>query len=152
MSDPVQRRWSLWPWITLVVAGLFVATVAAVISNAARSPGGVRPVATEPPQTVTETVTKTVTATVTVTVSPSAPATPAAEFGDGSHVVGLNVAPGAYRTAGPSGTNASGCYWARRKGNGSGVVEFGVVSGPGTITVNAGELVESDGCQVWTKS
>ena len=41
-------------------------------------------------------------------VKDTAPATPAAEFGDGTYAVAVHIAPGKYRSNG-SGT----CYWAR---------------------------------------
>ncbi len=34
---------------------------------------------------------------------------------------------------------------------GGGVIDNGVINGPGTLTINANELVETAGCQPWQK-
>jgi hypothetical protein len=79
-------------------------------------------IVTPPPATVTastpvpgETATVTTTATVvhtapavTVTAPPPPPAT--AFAGNGVYLVGKDVQPGTYRSAGPDGSNPVGCY------------------------------------------
>jgi hypothetical protein len=53
----------------------------------------------------------TVTRTVTVTLTPPPPpGQPKTTFGDGLYQVGIDIAPGVYRSAG-----GTGCYWARLK-------------------------------------
>jgi hypothetical protein len=153
MSAPDQRPWPLWPWVALAAGGLIVATTAAILSGVARSAGSADPKPTQTVQ-VTQTVATTVTRVVTPSPAPPAaePVGPAAEFDDGQHVVAVDVVPGVYQTAGPSGANADRCYWARKKAAGSNVIEYGVFSRGGTITVNAGELIETVGCQRFTKA
>jgi hypothetical protein len=142
-----QPKWPLWPWVVLTVAGIATTAVAAVVGTAANSDQD----SAEPPQRVTVTATQfqTTTVNVTVTVAPP-PETPAAALLDGIHKVGTEVQPGVYQTTGPSGTNAGGCYWTRTDGTG-GIIDNGVISGPGTLTIHDSELVETAGCQPWQK-
>jgi hypothetical protein len=142
-----QRRWPLWPWLVLTVAGLVVTVTAAIVGTATSSESA----ADQPPSRVTVTATQFLTTSVNVTVTvPPPPAVPAAALLDGIHEVGVDVQPGVYQTTGPSGTNAGGCYWTRTDGEG-GLIDNGVISGPGTLTINANELVETAGCQPWQK-
>lgn len=72
--------------------------------------------------------------------------------GDGTFVVGTEVQPGTYRTAGPNGFN---CYYARMadtSGELTSVITNGNASGPTTITIAEGDgAFQSSGCQTWTK-
>ena len=142
-----DHRWPRWPWLVLTVAGVVVTVVAAIVGTATSG----NDAAESPPTTVTITAThfQTSTVKVTVTVAPP-PEVPATALLDGIHTVGPEVQPGVYQTTGPSGTNAGGCYWTRTDGSG-GVIENGVLTGPGTLTVNLNELVETAGCQPWQK-
>jgi hypothetical protein len=142
-----QPRWPLWPWVVLTVAGVAVTAVAAVVGTAARSDE----TAEQPPVRITVTATQFQTTTLNVTVTvPAPPATPAAALLDGVHRVGPEVQPGVYQTTGPSGTNEGGCYWSRSDNEG-GLLENGVLNGPGTLTIKQNELVETAGCQPWQK-
>jgi hypothetical protein len=142
-----QPRWPLWPWVVLTAAGVLVTVGAAVVGSLTSGERG----AEQPPVRVTVTATQFQTTTVKVTVTvPSPPAQPGKALLDGIHRVGVEVEAGVYQTIGPSGTNAGGCYWTRTD-NGGGVIANGVVNGPGTLTVEADELVETAGCQPWQK-
>jgi len=142
-----DHRWPMWPWLVLTVAGVVVTVVAAIVGTAASTdPGANSPLARI---TVTATQFQTSTVRVTVTVAPP-PDVPATTLLDGIHTVGVEVEPGIYQTTGPSGTNAGGCYWTRSDGE-SGVIENGVITGPGTLTIALNELVETAGCQPWQK-
>lgn len=142
-----QHRWPVWPWVVLTVAGVVVTAVAAVVGTAATTGQA----GDEPPTRVTVTATEFQTTTVNVTVTvPPPPAEPATALLDGIHRVGIEVQPGVYQTTGPSGTNAGGCYWTRTDGGG-GLIDNGVINGPGTLTINLNELVETAGCQPWQK-
>jgi hypothetical protein len=138
----------LWPWLVLTVAGVVVTAVAAIVGTATSSDRTADP-GTPTRVTVTATQFQTSTVTATVTVAPP-PETPAAALLDGLHEVGTEVQAGIYQTTGPSGTNAGGCYWTRTDAAG-GIIDNGVLGGPGTITVFAEELVETAGCQPWLK-
>jgi hypothetical protein len=142
-----QQRWPLWPWLVLTVAGVVVTAVAAIVGTAASTERAANP---DPIRvTVTATQFQTSTVEVTVTVAPP-PATPATALLDGLHEVGVEVQPGVYQTTGPSGANAGGCYWTRTDTAG-GIIDNGVLTGPGTITVHRNEVVETAGCQPWQK-
>jgi hypothetical protein len=99
-----------------------------------------------------ETETKTVRVEATKTASASAqPA--AAGIPEGTHVVGRDVEPGEYRTAGPLGRRS--CYWARLSattGAFEAILANGNTEGPTTVTILAGDRAfETSGCQGWTK-
>ena len=142
-----DRRWPVWPWLVLTVAGVVVTVVAAIVGAAANSDDAADSASTR--VTVTATQFQTSTVQVTVTVAPP-PEIPATTLLDGIHTVGADVQAGIYQTTGPSGTNAGGCYWTRSDGEG-GLIENGVITGPGTLTVSLNELVETAGCQPWQK-
>jgi hypothetical protein len=99
----------------------------------------------ETPDTVTETVEgESDTVTVTKTVEPKAATTIP---GDGTFLVGEDIRPGTYRTAGGS------CYWARLKGT-SGelddVIANGNVTGPTTVTIApSDDAFQTSGCEDW---
>ncbi|WP_033104843.1 hypothetical protein [Microbacterium profundi] len=72
-------------------------------------------------------------------------------FGGGVRLVGTNTAAGVYST----GEIASGmCYYVWKTGTGSdaGIVDNNIVkSGTATVTLNDGDVFESNGCGTWTK-
>lgn len=148
MSTPTQHKWPWWPWAVLTAAGVAITAVAAIVGTATSTDGGE---AEQLPTrvTVTATVFDTTTVKVTVTVAPP-PDQPGRALLDGIHRVGAEVEPGIYQTVGPSGTNEGGCYWTRTD-SGGGVIDNGVITGPGTLTIAANELVETVGCQPWQK-
>ena len=147
MTTTSDHRWPWWPWLALTVAGVVVTVVAAIVGSAASTSESAD---TSPIRvTVTATQVQTSTVKVTVTVAPP-PEVPATALLDGIHTVGPDVQPGIYQTTGPSGTNAGGCYWTRTDGGG-GLIENGVITGPGTLTVTLNELVETAGCEPWQK-
>jgi hypothetical protein len=69
--------------------------------------------------------------------------------GDGLFVVGLDIKPGVYRTAGPASRDSG--YFALLKSTSTrDVVDFSTVKGPATITVGPGiKAVKVSGCQPW---
>lgn len=74
--------------------------------------------------------------------------------GDGRHVVGVDVAPGTYRSAGPP-SGDGGCSWSRRTTSSRGteaVVASGVSRGPATVTIRRGDTAfVTRGCAPWTR-
>jgi hypothetical protein len=72
----------------------------------------------------------------------------ASQFSDGMHVVGTDVQPGTYSIA--SSTN---CYYVFKDGTGSGakILDNDIVSGPVTLTLKSGDVLETNRCGVWTK-
>ncbi|MEV5987010.1 hypothetical protein AB0L85_18620 [Streptomyces sp. NPDC052051] len=95
------------------------------------------------------TVTKTVTAKPKATHAPG----PADSFsGEGEYVVGEDIKPGTYKTAGPEG--GFGCYWERAKdasGEFGSIIANNNLQGPGRVTLNNGEYFKTNRCQEWKK-
>lgn len=146
-EQPAKRRWPIWPWLVLAVAGAVVTAVAAIFGTVStEDTDGTRPVAGQTTLTVLQVETSTVTATVTVAAPPAGPAV---QLVNGLHQVGVNVVPGTFRTPGPDGSNGGGCYWTRSSTTTGDLVDNGVLSGQGTITIGEDELVEIAGCQPW---
>jgi ABC-type Fe3+-hydroxamate transport system substrate-binding protein len=123
-----------------------------------------------PTQTVTVTATETATyiatptATIThqvqvkvpvpgptKTVTKSVPQT-YTTLSDGTYVVGTDIQPGVYKTAGPgSSAIANTCYWAVLNSlNTTDIADNGNISGPTTIQVDGKALELSGGC-TWAK-
>lgn len=149
-----DRQWSGWPWVAAGMAALaLVMLIAVVAGTSARETASAAQPEPLVAETVTSVVTKTKTETVTVTsevtVTPPPPPGPAVEFTEGALEVGVDVQPGKYKSAGPAGGL---CYWARKSNDGTKIIDNGIVEGPGTITIRAGELIETTGCQTWVKA
>lgn len=91
----------------------------------------------------------------TVPAPPASPAFPAAlttTFGEGRFVVGTDIAPGTYRTTGPSGH--LDCYWERLKDTGGtdSIIANNLGRGPATVTIdNSDGAFQTRWCNTWTK-
>ncbi len=71
--------------------------------------------------------------------------------GDGLFVVGLDIRPGVYRTAGPT-TGHNGYFALLKSTNTDDIVNNGAVRGPATITVGPPvKAVEVSHCQPWRR-
>lgn len=71
--------------------------------------------------------------------------------GDGLFVVGLDIRPGVYRTAGAA-AGGDGYFALLKSTNTDDIVDNGSVKGPMTITVGPGvKAVEVSGCQPWRR-
>ena len=86
--------------------------------------------------------------------APAPPPGPADNFYSGTHVVGVDIEPGTYRTTGPVGDGL--CYWARLKdtsGDFEAIITNGLPEGPATVTIKASDgAFETSGCGQWTKT
>ena len=119
-----------------------------------------------PAPTVTVTVTQTVAAAaapaVTVTAA-AAPAEPAKESapapgdsfdGSGTYLVGDDIQPGTYKTAGPGSLGL--CYWERAKDSSGGfesIIANENLRGQGVVTIKSSDKVfKTTGCQAWVKA
>jgi len=75
--------------------------------------------------------------------------------GDGTFVVGSEIAAGTYRTAGPADAAMPNCYWARlsnTSGSLDAIVANGNSAGPTTVTISATDKAfETNGCQGWVR-
>jgi hypothetical protein len=87
--------------------------------------------------------------------APAAPSGPAAQVSDGNYEVGVDIAAGRYKTAGPGGNGALDiCYWQRTKddsGDFDSIISNDLFKGPGSVTVKKGEFVKLTGGCTWTK-
>jgi hypothetical protein len=74
----------------------------------------------------------------------------ATSFGDGKYAVGIDIAPGTYRTKG-----GDGCYWDREKnltGGLDGILANDNAVGPTVVTIQASDIgFKTDGCGTWSK-
>ena len=78
-----------------------------------------------------------------------APAGPKTTFGDGTYLVGTDIAPGSYKTTGPRPSTVPNCYWARMKndsGSLNSIIANDNTEGATRITVNNGEYLMVGGC------
>jgi hypothetical protein len=70
-------------------------------------------------------------------------------------VVGVDIQPGPYRTAGPA-TASDVCYWARMKsasGRLADVITAGMPTGPATVTILATDKAfQTGGCAEWARA
>jgi hypothetical protein len=124
---------------------------AVTVTKTASARGGDKP---EPAATVT----KKVTVTPKAPKSPKPAKKPGAATtveGDGQYLVGEDMQPGTYKTAGPDKSGLiDNCYWARTKdasGEFDAIIANANLQGQGRVTVNKGEYFETTGCQEWTR-
>jgi hypothetical protein len=82
--------------------------------------------------------------------TPTAPA-PMTTFGDGSYVIGPDVAPGTYHTDGLVAGSTTPCTWERDADTeGKTVLAHDSVTGPTTVVILAGDGgFKTNGCQPW---
>ncbi|GBE68105.1 hypothetical protein MFM001_45670 [Mycobacterium sp. MFM001] len=72
---------------------------------------------------------------------------------DGKYVVGTDIAPGVYTSAGP--VNKGACYWKRLGAgdNGSEILDSAMTKKPQVVQIEASDKAfKTDGCQPWQKN
>lgn len=67
-------------------------------------------------------------------------------FGDGVYLVGTDVPPGSYLARG-----GGDCYWARLEDGSQDIIDNHIGTGQVRVTINAGELFETQGCGTWRR-
>jgi hypothetical protein len=164
--QPEPRR--RWPFavggllLGLLIGGAGAATASTTATTQAGAPVSAPTTVTvtapaPPPETVTVTAPAPAPETVTVQAAPPpapapSPAEPATGIGDGVWEVGVDVAPGKYKT---TGTNSFSCYYARLKSNDGSlgdIIDNNLSEGPMTVTIKGSDgYFESTGCNDWTK-
>ncbi len=144
------RKPRKWPWVLGIL-------VAFGLGAAVGSSGSSTPTASAPsPATVTQTVPGAPSASANPTpAAQAAAAGPKTSFGDGTYLVGTDIAPGSYRTTGPRADSPlPNCYFARAKddsGSISSIEQNDNTQGAARVTVKNGEYLTITGCD-WTKS
>lgn len=135
---------NLWDAVWLCVAG------ASALGPSAPPPA---PTATAlPPAAPTAAATPPPPPSPTATALPTQPPSPgpAASFGDGTFIVGVDIAPGTYRAPNTS----AGCYWERLSGFGGefgDIIANGFTDDPEVVTIAATDAgFSSDDCGLWT--
>jgi ABC-type Fe3+-hydroxamate transport system substrate-binding protein len=139
-----------------------LAVVLAACSSQAAKPATTQTVTVTATETATYIATPTATIThqvqvkvpvpgPTKTVTKSVPQT-YTTLGDGTYVVGTDIQPGIYKTAGPGSSGVpSQCYWAVLNSlNTTDIADNGNIDGPTTIQVNGKALELNGGC-TWAK-
>ncbi|MFB9730140.1 hypothetical protein [Haloechinothrix salitolerans] len=73
--------------------------------------------------------------------------------GDGVYVVGEDVKAGTYKTSGPAGGSIDMCYYAFRRGTGSdaALIDNNIVRGQATVTLQPGQVFETQSCSEWKR-
>lgn len=88
-------------------------------------------------------------------VAPAAPAGPVTSFGEGTYVVGTDIAAGTYRSTGPVSGGLGICYWERDKdtsGEFSSIIANDLGEGPATVTISKTDgAFKTHGCNTWNK-
>ncbi|WP_139818448.1 hypothetical protein [Mycobacterium celatum] len=72
---------------------------------------------------------------------------------DGKYVVGTDIAPGVYTSAGP--VNKGACYWKRLGSgdNGNEILDSAMTKKPQVVQIEASDKAfKTDGCQPWQKN
>ena len=165
-ATPAPRRRRRWPWIVLGVLAVLVALTAINgRGNPTGTPAGrtAAPAAAVPsaaaPAVSAPAVTPTVpSATPAVVIAPAVapqPVGPDTTMGDGTYEVGVDIAAGRYKTAGPNRSAVFPyCYWERSKddsGEFGSIISNDNIGGPGSVTVKKGEFVKLSGGCTWTR-
>lgn len=147
-SRPGGRRSALTHSAAALV-GLVVGVLIGIV-------GSGQPKNTPPPVTAV-TVTETAPGSAEPPTQRGDP-TPAARDeipGDGTFLVGKEIKPGTYRSAGAADDTVPQCYWARLKGTSGALTDVlanGIVEGQATVTILATDnAFQSTGCQTWKK-
>lgn len=106
------------------------------------------------PSTVTATV--TAVETTTETAAPVSSDDGTVSVSDGTYLVGTDIKAGTYRTDGPASSDIlDSCYWERAKddsGSLDSIIANDNITGPGRLTVKAGQILKLDGGCEWTRA
>lgn len=111
--------------------------------------GGSNAIPAAAPVTVTMTATKTEAAPAPTSAAPSG-------FGDGTYIVGSDIKPGTYKSAGPAAGGIDECYYERDRNTDDPlqkIIDNGNSKGQTVVVVKSGDYsVTFTGCQPFVKS
>lgn len=157
---PTRRRVRI-TYGAIAVVALFVGVGIGASGGSGTADGSTSAAEAQPRPTATVTETAraeaepapTVTETVTAQPKKTEEPGPASSFaGEGEYVVGEDIKPGTYKTAGPEGE--FGCYWERAKdasGEFDSIIANNNLEGPGRVTLKKGEYFKTNRCQEWKR-
>jgi hypothetical protein len=131
-----------WPWILGILAAFGLGAAVGSAGGSTPAPAGAgastSAVATSPAHS---------TAAPPATTQAAAPAGPKTEFGDGTYLVGTDIAVGSYKSSGPRPDGVGQCYWARlRDDSGANIIANNLGAGATRVTVKKGEYLQITGC------
>lgn len=143
-----RRKPKRWPWILGIVLAFGLGTAVGSAGKTAPASTGAAPI------TVTSVDGTSAPAAAPAPAAPAAPAGPKTEFGDGTYLVGTDIAVGSYKSNGPREGSIPNCYWARMKDDSGAlgsILANNSSQGATRLTVKKGEYLQIIGCD-WTKA
>jgi hypothetical protein len=152
---PVKKKRSKKKIVGWSIGGVVVLITVISISSGNTAAAPTSP--TAPSLTVTPSIPDTTAYAPTTTEAPAPPAPvgPVTTFTDGTYQVGVDIAPGRYKTAGADPSLfADNCYTERESddsGEFSSIIANNNTTGPYSVTVKKGEFFKADGCLPFTK-
>lgn len=133
-STPPTPKPRVWPWLVGGLVALLVIGGAGSGGDSGGDNGGDSP--SPAPGTA-------------AAVPVAEPTGPLTTFGNGTWVVGADVAPGRYRSPAPEEGIMQLCYWDITDGQGTILDQAVANEGPSRATLQTGRTFTSQGCQDW---
>jgi hypothetical protein len=133
---------------------LVLGTVIALVSPAGDNGTANSPQPAASIQATSEPTTTPPSATTAPAASVAAPPAVSATFGEGTYEVGVEIAPGQYKSAGASDSAFMFSSWSTKDGSGK-LLDFGTANGATEqqiVTLKQGQVFDSSGCKAWTKT
>lgn len=151
------RTWRTWQVLVVAAVALVIGITAGASTKTKTttvSAGSVQPSVQATQATAATTSPPTTASATTAAPAPTSPPTsagPKTSFSDGSYRVGVDIAPGTYRSSG----TGSDCYW-KRLSNFTGqndILANYLSNSPTTVTILASDAgFETHRCGTWTKT
>jgi hypothetical protein len=152
---PPPKKRKIWPWIVGGIILLLLLGMCGVAGRAVNQSSAptVAPTAAPSP---TPYVSSNVEEDAAPPPVPAVPAGPKTEFGNGTWEIGVDIAPGKYKTSGPEDSGRPCFAQTTKEGDASlGDIQKQELSeGPLTVIIPAKgvKFFESAGCSVWKKA
>lgn len=145
-GEPIKRKGPKWPWWVGGGAALLLVLAIAGATGGSEAEPAVRqsaPTVTYQPPTFR-------------TQAPTYTAPKPSGIGSGTHIVGVDIQPGTYRSQGAQQGLIEFCSWTTRKGasSNSDIIDFGSANANEPMVVEIGKGVkafETNNCEPWQK-
>lgn len=145
---PPKKRLRWLPWA--LAGALVLATIGCIAAMFAADPKG-EPVAPK----ATPAATKTAQAQTAKSAAPKKAASLPTRVGDGTFIVGKDVAAGEYKSNGAAEGIVTLCTWTTSRDNSfNKVIDFGAaddIAQPSLVTLKKGQYFKTNGCQPWVR-